>query len=416
MLRASSLYIVIIISTVIAIITASLITVAFFYRLEHQKSLRFSKLSRNLQSSVDILLSRDQLLEEGGKKSAVDLFGDGIDSVLLSRHRWGVFDIATAEAFELRDTLKKAFYVGISTTRDQSVLYLSDEDRPLSVSGNTRLIGDAILPKAGIKQAYVEGKPFSGGRLVNGDIKVSSRTLPTLDTELIDLISKVVAVRGQRQYQALPRGSVNNSFFDPVKMYDLKSVRELRDVVLNGKIIVVSDTIVRINRSASLKDVIIYAPAILVEEGFRGNCQLFARDSIVTGSNVVFDYPSCLGVLKDQNSKMQSKIELGSNVRFSGILFTYEKIRSDLQTQISIGKDSRITGEVYACGFVKLDKPVVIAGLVMCNRLVIKTSTTLYENFLVDVTIDRPGRSTYYLSSPLFIRDRPEKKVLKWLD
>ncbi|PIG98215.1 hypothetical protein CS542_06460 [Pedobacter sp. IW39] len=42
------------------------------------------------------------------------------------------------------------------------VLYLSDEDRPVSVSGKTLLIGNGMLPKAGIKQSYAEGKPYTG--------------------------------------------------------------------------------------------------------------------------------------------------------------------------------------------------------------------------------------------------------------
>jgi hypothetical protein len=166
----------------------------------------------------------------------------------------------------------------------------------------------------------------------------------------------------------------------------------------------------------ALENVLIFARSIVVEEGFKGNAQLFARDSIVTGTNVLFSYPSCMGIVKSSTTAGQPKISLGQNSLFAGILFTYERSRSDLQTQIALGKNSRIKGEVYASGYVKMERPVTVAGKVSCNRFIIQTATTLYENYLIDITLNRQALSKYYLGSPLFSAAKYEQKVLKWLN
>ena len=145
MLKAAALYIVIIIAIVIAIFSGSLITTAFFYKLEYQKSLRFSRLASNIESGKAILLSENS----SNGETLMDLYGEGTDSISLTAESWGAFDMALIKSFSVKDTLKKAFLIANSTTKDPSALYLSDEDRPLSVSGSTLIKGNAFLPKAG---------------------------------------------------------------------------------------------------------------------------------------------------------------------------------------------------------------------------------------------------------------------------
>ena len=123
-----------------------------------------------------------------------------------------------------------------------------------------------------------------------------------------------------------------------------------------------------------------------------------------------------MGIIKEQNSKLQAKIVLGSSSVFSGVLFSYEEKRSDLQTMISLGKESLVKGEVYVSGFVKMEKPLTVEGKVSCNRFIIQTPTTLYENYLIDIIINRNRRSKYYLSSSLFESEQKENRVLKWLN
>ena len=411
MVKAAALYIVVIVSLLIAVISASLLTIAFFYRVEVQKKIRMDKLMTNLESGTAILLS------EGFKKydeeQVLDLYGDQKDSLVLSKVRWGVFDLQLLKAFELKDTLKRSFLSG-SLFTDQSAIYLADEDRPLSVSGSTQIVGNGELPKAGLKQAYVDGRPYEGKELIKGIIKESSRELPQLNAELLDKITTYLKSPEGLRFEA--KDSIINSFFNKPLVYKLRSDQQYIDnIKIRGKIILLSDTTINISSTADLEDVQIYARAIVIESGFKGSCQLFARDSIVIGKECNFLYPSFAGVFKPDSSKIQGRISLDSASHFSGILLGYEAKRSDLQTLISLGKNTLVSGEVYA-GYIKMERTVNVQGKVYANRFVMQTPQTLYENYLIDITLNRKLLSKYYLSSPIFKRDKRDQKILKWLN
>lgn len=412
MLKASTLYIVVIISLLIAMISASLLTIAFYYRLEVQKKTRLDNLLHNENSGREILLSEG--FSDYDKEVVMDLFADQKDSLVLRKELWGVYELGMVKAFELKDTLKRSFLIG-NVFLDSNVLYLADEDRPLSLSGKTQLVGDGELPKSGLKQSYVDGKPYEGKELIKGKITESNRNVPPLDEKLIQQLEQ-----NFKPEKGLPfnvRDSMVNSFFNTVQLYQLELNQPvIEDTKLRGKIILVSDTVITIAATTVLEDVQIYAPAIIVASGFKGSCQLFARDSIVIGKDCTFDYPSFAGVFKSEESKIQSKISIEEGVTFSGILMTYEKKRSDLQTMISLGAKSRVKGEVFATGYIKMEKGLTVYGKVYAKRFIMQTPATLYENYLIDITLNRKLLSKYYLSSIVFKRASPDKKVLKWLN
>lgn len=411
MLKASALYLVVVIALIIAVFCASLITVAAFYRQEHQKGSRYAKLSVNLESGQALILSSEYQLYD--QDDRLDLFGDGNDSVLLRKEHWGLFDLGMVSAFAQIDTLRQSFLIGLDVYDDLSAVYLADEDRPLSVSGKTQIVGTAELPKAGIKQAYVDGRPYEGKELVKGAIRESGRSLPVLNKKLILQLQQLL--QDSSENDLVGADSVHHSFFLTPKKIRIPRENSLIKGSYSGKIMLLCDTVLTIKKEAKLNDVLVFAPGIVIEKGFRGSCQLFATDSIVSNGSVLFDYPSVLGVLSKGMGGSQPKIALGDNSLFSGILFTYEANRSDLQTQVSLGKNSKVVGEIHASGFIKLQKPVTIEGKVACTRFIIQTPSTLYENYLIDIIINRNKRSSYYLTSSLLNSTSKNQRVLTWL-
>ncbi|PTS96558.1 hypothetical protein DBR11_19050 [Pedobacter sp. HMWF019] len=412
MVKAAALYIVIIVSILVAMISVSLLTVAFYYRLGQQKKLRFERLHYNITSGMNLLLSKNYIASD--TLNRLDVYGEGKDSLELGKTKWGVFDLNTVKAFEQTDTLKQSFLTG-SLFEDQSALYLADEDRPLSLSGSTQIIGNGELPKSGLKQAYVDGKGYEGKELIKGKIKDSSRALPALDQPIIDSLSRWFI---HKEGLPIPAGdSVNNSFFEPLKVYHLKGGKgRLDNKILKGHLVLISDSILSIGRDVQLQDIQVFAPAILIEEGFKGTCQLFARDSIIIGKHSVLGYPSFAAVLKPEKGTSQSKIKLGEGSRFYGTLLSYEKERSELQTLISIDKNCLVKGEVYATGYIKFEKPVRVQGKVYAKRFIMQTPATLYENYLIDISLDRKSLSRYYLSSFLIKANQTTPQILKWLN
>ncbi|MBB6502649.1 hypothetical protein [Pedobacter cryoconitis] len=411
MLKAGALYFAIVMAFFIAIITASLIMLAAHFRTSYLKEVRYARLLNNLNSGIGYVLA-DQ--DTSKPKLAVDLFKNQSDSVLLERKNWGVYNLAVVKSHILGDTISKVFFTGIKTDKDPDVLYLSDEDRPLSVSGNTRLTGDAALPKAGIKQSYAEGKPYTGDKkLIDGKNTSSKRTLKGLNSNMV----KEIQARFKpavKPLQVLNVSKLSVSFKDSTRTFKLLPGSKI-DSELEGNIILVSDTSVTISATAKLNHIQIYAHSVAVESGFKGNCQIFARDSVVVGENVRFDYPSVVGVLRTIGTANQPSVTFGKGLQFNGIVFTYEEKRSAMQTLISLSKESHLNGEVYSTGLIKVQKGVSIAGKVSCNRFIMQTPVTLYENFLIDVVFNRKARSKYYLSAGLFEGQAKEKEVLQWL-
>ncbi|KIA89490.1 hypothetical protein OC25_25330 [Pedobacter kyungheensis] len=383
---------------------------AAHYRGSYLKEVRMARLSRNMDSGIAYVLAQDAANEQNNL--ALDLFGDETDSVLIEQKHWGIFNLATVKSFVLTDTLKQVFLMGHETTSDAVAVYLSDEDRPLSVSGDTRITGNAEVPKAGMRKSYVDSRPYSGDQLVYGKISDSKRTLNGLESKWIKEIETELDF-DPAKLPTLNGGDEQVSFFAEAKKFNASALSQL-GTQLSGQVILYSDTTVKIAATAQLDNTIIYAKSIVVADGFKGNCQLFARDSITLGNAVTLTYPSVLGLVSREKMVDQAKITLGKNNRFEGIIFSYEPKRSALQTLVSIGEQSSVQGEVYATGLLKLGKQVKVAGKVSCNRFIMQTPATLYENFLIDVVLNRKARNRMYLSSAIFTGVAENKKILRW--
>ncbi|QDW25187.1 hypothetical protein FFJ24_010340 [Pedobacter sp. KBS0701] len=412
MLKAGALYFAVISAFLIAVICASLIMIAAYYRESYLRELRRVRLERNMDSSVAYVLKHQGPL--GMDSVTLDLLGAETDSVSISNRYWGIFECPVISAFVSRDTIKKSFLIGMDTRMDTLALYLSDEDRPLSVSGDTRVKGDAQVPKSGMRKSYVENRPYSGYKLVYGKILESGRTLSPLSGDMIEALEKELD-KDVSAMEVLPGQNMDVSFFGPEKVFSVPLAGEVTGE-LSGQVVLYSDTSVFITRAAKLNNVVVYAHSITVEEGFEGNCQLFARDSIIVGDKVVLHYPSVLGLVAKEKTVDQARILVGKDVSIAGMVFSYEPKRSALQTMISLSEKTRVEGEVYSTGLIKLGKEVSVEGKTSCNRFIMQTPTTLYENFLVDVTLNRRARDRHYLSSPLFEAKGQQKRILKWLN
>lgn len=416
MIKASALYIVIVIALVIGILCASLVAVAYYFRAEVQQKFRYDQLRDNLSSGINILLTaRDSAFQ---KEKTFSLFSGTNDSVTLQREAWGVYDICLAKAFVQKDTLYKTFMVANQIDSSKwAALYLLDEDRPVSVSGKTVINGDAYLPKAGIQQAYIANNAYQGDkRIVIGKKLLSKKLLPSLDTLRLRQLSVYFGAKGDR----LPaKDSINASFLRPTKVFDFgHEAATVKNVTLKGNIILHSDTTLVIDSTASLENILVFARTIVVKTGFRGNCQLFALDSISVGAGAHFNYPSTLAIIRSEPPKInsQARIRLDTACTLGGQIFTYESKPGELKPLITTGKTDTISGYIYSQGTLELKDKAVIRGGVLTSKFLYKSSFTLYENYLINVTLDSRALSSYYLASPVSPIAFKKKKILQWLE
>lgn len=418
MLKASSLYIVIIVSFIIALICSSLIAAAYFYRLSYQQKSRYDRLQNNLQSGINVLLSEKETNSSQTEKTS--LFDNDTDSVITCRLPWGIFDAGTAQAYIQRDTLQKSFLIARNIDSAKwSALYLIDEDRPLSVSGKTMISGNVRLPKAGIRAAYVNGTAYSGDpKFVDGHMKDSGRELPAPEPQRIEQLSKDFTAPGQVTAFTTGDSLTENSFFRPTRHLRAVDGDTVSHTTIKNNIILYSDTTLYIDSTAHLDHIVIFARSVVFAPGFKGNCQVFARDSVIVGKGAVFTYPSCIGLLPSQRSKtgLPPNIRIGEGTRFSGLLFCYEKEKANLPLVIYLGKRSRITGQVYAKGTVSLQDSLQVSGSITCQKFLYQSNMTTYENFLINTRISAKALSAYYLTSELLPAAGKKKKILQWLE
>ncbi len=418
MLKASALYLVIVIALVIALLCSSLIAAAYYYRLEYQRKFRYDRLENNLQSGVNLLLtSADSVY---GRPTEFDLYDKGSDSVLLHKFNWGIYDVGIVKAFALRDTLFNVFSIASNIDSAKwACLYLADQDRPLSLSGETSIVGDAWLPKAGVKKAYVNGKAYQGDELlIAGKINNSNKTLPSLDQKRLRKLQQFLA----QKVQMTPADSIlakidsiDNSFLKPTRTIHFKGEHILKNIQLRGNIILFSDSSVIIDASCKLENVLIFARSIQVNHGFSGACQLFAADSIHIGADCQFSYPSCLGVVNSGLASEQVKLVLDRNTTVKGALFAVRSREEDNMPILSLDSNVTVTGQIYSQGMLKFKSNLNINGSVFTRLFTYQSSYNLMENTLIDARINSKKLSRYYLTSDLFPVSK-RKKILQWLD
>jgi hypothetical protein len=419
MVRASALYIVIIIALVIGLLCSALIAAAYFYKAQYQQKFRYDQLATNINSGINILLaSQDNAYLN---KKTFSLFGNDADSVTLQRLSWGIYDIGVARAFIQKDTLYKTFtFANIIDSSKWAALYLMDEERPFSLSGKTTIRGDAYIPESGVKEAYIDNKAYEGDkRLIIGKKHISAKKLPVLDEQRLKQLEQLIGQERSGDSTFLANDSIQQSFLKPTRFISFKkNIQTIQDIYLSGNVVLFSDTSITIDSTAKLNNILIFARSISVKSGFHGNCQLFATDSIRVDSNCRFDYPSCLGILRFKTEKVsaQAKITLGNNAAFNGLIFTYEKTDNPKKPLIGIGKNVKLKGQIYSQGILELKDHSEVDGSVFTSRFYYQNSFTLYENYLINATIDSKALAPYYLTSELIPVAKKRKKVLQWLE
>ena len=421
MIKAGSLFYAIVISLIIAIVSSSFILFAYLSRIQFENFEINQQLNLDADSGLNLLLSKQSVVGINEQKS-IDLFNTGNGNISLSRKSWGAYEILIAKAVFKNTEVTRIAQVGFypDSTHLYS-LYLVDEDKPLAICGNTIVNGTAYLPKAGVKRAYIEGESFVGNTLINGQIKESEKTLPKFNSTLIENINTVftkknitgndstINIQGE-----LTGDTVTNNFQNKTLVFINSASIIISGGIYSGNIAVISDKQITVSANAELKDVMIFSPKIIIEKGFRGNLQAFASDSIFIEKNVTLTYPSVLGLVKDDKLTSASTITLNENDTVAGNLFVYKNEAGVLKpTGLIIKEKAVVLGQAYSNGYVDLKGTII--GSLMCNKIILSTSSSVYENHLLNAVIDVSRLPKQYVGINL-VEESKVKKVVKWLN
>jgi hypothetical protein len=142
--------------------------------------------------------------------------------------------------------------------------------------------------------------------------------------------------------------------------------------------------------------------------------QLFVQDSILIEEGCQLNYPSVVALLGKGNTTVSRKIIIEKNVEIKGAVFLYnESFDRKNQAIVSIGKDVEITGQVYSSELLELKGKVF--GGAFCNKLILKTPSSVYENHLMDAIINRNELSKHFVGVPL-TETIENQRIIKWLN
>ncbi|WP_437921193.1 hypothetical protein [Sphingobacterium sp. LRF_L2] len=415
MVKASALHLSLVIALIVSILLGSLIYLHSFYRTEQQKIKRWDILQQEIQSGT--ILSLSNYFPYTDKDSLILSPVTLTDSMLIGKRHWGFFDLVTLHSWRNSDSLHRSFFAGV-TLKDSTVLYIVDEDRPISISGKTLLEGTAFLPKSGIRPAFVDGSYYEGiEEMVDGTIKESAMNLPAHEQDRIGEIKRFYKNASGSGYEPISYDAVlKQSFFQPTKYYHLKAPETLLQDSIKGNIVIIADSAITISSRTSWEDAIVIAPYIKLEDDFSGKGQFFALDSIRTGKGVKLHYPSVLALLTPDSSGGILQLSLGDNNTVEGLILLHRAKVGDQKDVLSVGKESKVHGDIVSFGLLKYTDPIQVSGAVYCYRFITQRPSSLYENYLINLTLERQKLHPYYVRPHFWLPDKSTKQaIVQWL-
>jgi hypothetical protein len=419
MLKSGSIYFAIFISLIITIILGSLILCTFYSNRYTDMQIGRDQAISNVCSAL-ILATKDTSILNKEGITEVNLF-EGSDEpgrVTVQSHIWGLYRIITCTDSFGSFGFSKSALTGMDPESGEAIsLYMADMDRYLSISGSTKLIGNCYLPKLGLRSAYIERQSFSGERLVDGDIKNSDVGLPKVDTIIIKANERYLTDNLPEEdsiirFQEIERiDSIEQSFRSRTLTCYSSDPIILNNIILKGNIRIISARAIYVTEHFRSQDIILQAPKIFFNAGFKGSLQAFAADSLVAGEYCEFRYPSVLAILNRNINGVY--LEIMKNTCLAGGVLLHRENKSSNTPFLKINNGVIIHGQVYWPGMVEIKGK--IEGTLYCQSFVLHTPTALYDDFLMDVTINRKSLSPYF-SFVDMVKGYPCGKEIKWLN
>ncbi|QGK75254.1 hypothetical protein [Flavobacterium sp. SLB02] len=400
MVKAHSLLYAIYVCLIVSIICGALL---YFSNLYNQLNLYY-----NLQEELYIQNQSVLNFALGNKTAPVEIEKDvnsGIQGSYQTKS-YGLLSLVLAQSYISNDTVSSVHFVGTRNI-DKNAVYLTKFSKSLSYSGEVRLVGNNQLPSTFIETSYINN---SLNKLVTeGKISLSEPKLPEINPDFKKIFFGIKSETVKLTDIERTKDSLYyNSFFNITKVIQVKST--LGNIIFKGNFILRSEDSIRVKKNTVLEDVILIAPKITLEEGFKGTVQLFATKGIELEQKVTLNYPSVLCVYNESPDQSKIKIKKECHITGAVVLFGNNDTEIDKNT-IEIDEKGLLFGDLYCSGKLMLKSNVY--GSVYTNRFFLKTASSSYENIISDIEINTEKRPAYFISIPLFNTQKTTYSVIK---
>ena len=417
-LQGGSLQFVLFIGAVIAVLLLTFVLLAHSHFLFVKKTDKYVEMVKR----TDYIIQQSLLghLNSTSQKNEL-LEGNGI-STQLTESNWGIYDILTVTSSFQKNSFRKTVLTGSRLLDTEATLFLKDNNRPMVVAGNASIVGDAYLPKQGIRMGNIGGQSFYASEPIQGRKYESTPSLPMMASKNSDALEKLLFGRTTKipgPSIALRGSEMVNSFSEPTIILDA-DILNLSGKKISGNVVIRSSSQIQIDASTQLKDVILVAPYVRIGEGVVGNFQAIASKKIEVGQNCNLSYPSALVVLdkaggsakKISNQATQPQINIEKNsVVYGSLCYLGRSTEQTYYPQIRITEGARIVGQVYCQKNVELRGSVW--GNVTTDGFVTLENGNVYQNHLFNGSMDISKLPLQFLGMSL---GKEEKKgEVKWL-
>lgn len=401
-LKGYSLPWAIFIMVIVSIMLSSLILLRSISRDVYNRT----KLSCSLISDVDYGI-------EYGLSQTSDILDsimlNGPNPIIVKRSTWGYFNIVFVSGQYNKFYKSKAIISSslISKTKTPS-LVVNQARSTVSLTGNTLIEGNIFVPKGYLERAYIEGKSFSRKKLCRGKIMDSKLYIDYFDRKsFVDRYKSIISSVHSKKSMInnVKFDSLLNSFGNETIVLYNSSFINLKNINLSGNIIVRSDSLIVIKKNCIIKNSIISAPIIVIEDGFIGQVQIIANDSVHIGEKVQLGFPSAI-ILTDP-SGIDSYITIEKRSIIDGFIYAISSNRS----LISISDKALVNGHIYSNSCV--DCRGTINGSLICNKLTTKTKSSFYESILIDTKISNIETSNMILAGLAFSNKTNEQALIE---
>lgn len=419
-IKSGALQFTVFIAVLIALLLAGLILFAytFIYMKEQSKGA-----VENIQLAdigIYYLLHQKEISTDTAK---IDFIKKENQTIKTNLSQWGIFQKGiTITQFRKKKFIKTALIGSLIKADESPTLFLQETHNGLTVVGNTAIRGNAYLPIQGINSGYIAGNSYYGSQLIYGTVKKSSSELPKPEKTVLDAIQfylKEYKPAVQQDCINLDSDKITNSFKVRTTGYYSSHPIVLENKIISGNIIIKSEISIKIKKSSLLKDIILIAPTIEIENESIGNFQAIASKKITMGKKCILSYPSALVLFQDnQNNTDETSITPFDNQIFmdsesllkGNVCYIQTKEATDFRTQIVLEKDSKIKGQVYCNGNFEIRGTV--SGSVYTRQFVANQSGSIFVNHIYNATIENENIPNAYGG---ILLEQNLKTVLQWL-
>lgn len=389
------------------LLLVGLITSGVLFTASANKRLEINyEISEHLLFDNYLSMQYASRLKEDGSRQLIHSGGDTTDIIVKN---WGVYRVVVASSHHRYNSVIRSFFVGYLDNAERPALYYPDHNKKLVVCGDTKVEGNVIIPKNSVDRGFIAGKNYSGQELIYGSIKKSDKSLPSIkiDDALYDIQSyskdatRLLSCEKDSSY----------SFLDKTGIYSTIHTISIQND-LEGNLLIHSFDSILVSSEAKLKHVILMAPVIHFEKGFKGCVQAIAEKRIICEEDVNLEYPSALVVLeKEHADSLSNGIYLKENAQILGGVLLYSDQPDNRKAMLLEIQHATIGGLVYNVGETEVQGTII--GSLYTNELTLHVGGGDYSGYLLDATISsKKLPKDFAVPRWLETEDEPEPIIL----